>query len=356
MVQKKTLPLARGEKQSQSLEALLIPIKGPCEVGTSVRYDPIFDQIIAARHEENQNLPQGIWKTVPKHADWQLAETLCRQVLTSKSKDLQIAGWLLEAQFNLKGIPGLLEGLDLIKELCLRFWDTLYPQLEKDGGTEFRLAPIEWINQKFSNTLLQVLVTSPLDSAKPRYSMADFIHAEHIEHLSRQPKYGAKMLEDAKKNGEITLDIFLQSRDNTEKIFYERLINTLNQALKAILQLDNVLMKNTKDPTSFLYTLRDKLISIKHLAEVAVEEHNKNMEQQQAPRLAARGSASEGASAAKGLDVSSGINMTSSTQPPSPAGPQMPEGTPLKLKLASHAQAYEYLEQILEYLKQTEVS
>jgi len=57
---------------------------------------------------------------------------LCGEAIAKKSKDLQVAAWLVEALVRRDGFAGLIEGLALIRGLIENFWDTLYPELE-DG-------------------------------------------------------------------------------------------------------------------------------------------------------------------------------------------------------------------------------
>ncbi|MBL0941351.1 MAG: type VI secretion system protein TssA [Alphaproteobacteria bacterium] len=348
MAQKKLPFLQKAEEKFCLSQTLSKPLSGSQETGILIRYEPIFDQIVEARQEESSHLPQGIWKTTRKRADWNLVDKLCQQVLTTSSKDLQIAVWLLEARFHIAKIPGLTEGLNLIKDLCSRFWDNLYPQLEEDGDYEFRLTPIDWLNQKFSNTLFKVPVTSPIDPAKPNYTMADFIHAEHLEHLSQQEKYGKTLLEQARKDGEVTLDMFSQSKGITPQSFYESLIFQLSQALEATSEVDKILNQKTNQSTSFLYNLRDNLLAIKRLAELAIEEIQGKQQ----------------VTAASPPKVPKDLTPTESplqdNTNPAPVSdtltdiePQLQDLAP-SLELTSRSQAYKFLEQILNYLKQTD--
>jgi len=68
--------------------------------------------------------------------------------LERRTKDLQIAGWLLEAWLHLHGFRGVEAGLRLLAGLCENFWNDLYPNLDGDS-LESRIAPIEWINQSW---------------------------------------------------------------------------------------------------------------------------------------------------------------------------------------------------------------
>src|SRR6185436_10729240 len=121
---------------------LLNPIAGDNPSGANLRYAPVFDKIKEARREED-DAPQGDWKRDRKTADSKTVIKLAGETLATKSKDLQLAAWITEAQLRLEGFSGLRQGLDLIRGLIENFWDTLYPEIE-DGDLELRVAPVEW--------------------------------------------------------------------------------------------------------------------------------------------------------------------------------------------------------------------
>ena len=84
------------------LEKLLAPISQEAPAGEDLRYDMVYDQIKTARYSDDA-LSQGEWQTEIKKADWKLVIYLCRETLKSRSKDLNIAAWLTEAQLYHEG-------------------------------------------------------------------------------------------------------------------------------------------------------------------------------------------------------------------------------------------------------------
>jgi type VI secretion system protein ImpA len=136
---------------------LLNPIPGDNPSGESLRYAPVYDQIKEARREEDE-IAQGDWKTERKKADWVLVTKLCGEALARKSKDLQLAAWLTEAQVHREGYAGLNSGLTLIHGLLENFWDTLYPELE-DGDAELRATPLDWVGSRLDGPLRKVPIT-----------------------------------------------------------------------------------------------------------------------------------------------------------------------------------------------------
>src|ERR1051326_3476172 len=145
---------------SVELELLLQPISPERPAGELLRYDGTYDRIQEARREDDQRLSQGIYQTTHKRADWESDEAICLEALEKRTKDLQIAGWLLESWLHLRGFRGVEAGLRLLVGLCETFWSEMHPELEGDNF-EARIAPLEWINRKLSFSLKQIPLTLP---------------------------------------------------------------------------------------------------------------------------------------------------------------------------------------------------
>ena len=183
------LPLA--DVFSPDLCALLAPLPGPEPTGESLRYSPVYAQIRDARLEEDQSLPMGEWTRALKKADWPAMETLCIDVLTTSTKDLQIAGWLTEAWTRRHGLAGLAAGAQLLEGLCRNFWDDIHPRIE-DDDVEIRVAPLFWINDNIAQTLFLHLPLMPRADQSPAYlSLSDWqraVAAEFAAGASRDSK------------------------------------------------------------------------------------------------------------------------------------------------------------------------
>jgi type VI secretion system protein ImpA len=161
---------------SRNIDKFLLPIPGPHPSGEFLRYEGTYDRIAAARREDDPALTQGVWKKSLKRADWNEVQTLSAEALQTRTKDLQIAAWLLEAWLHLYGLSGVHDGLELIRELCERFWADLHPQ-PQDGDLEYRTAPISWVNEKLSIQLKLLPITSPETQDIPAYCWADWENA-----------------------------------------------------------------------------------------------------------------------------------------------------------------------------------
>jgi len=204
---------------------LLSPIPGEFPTGEFLRYDPIYDQIAEARREDDAALDQGVWQRPLKRADWKAAGQLCASTLESRSKDLQIAIWLLEAWMHVYGFPGACEGLRAILGLCRNFWEEMYPPLD---DAEYRFAPLRWMNDRLSVQLKLIPVTNPNGAIEvPACSWADMEAARRQEQLSLQHPH--QEISESK----ITVDLFQQSVLLTPVAYFQSLEHDVACTLEA---------------------------------------------------------------------------------------------------------------------------
>jgi len=145
-------------------EGLLNPIPGENPSGQSLRYDPVYDKIREARRaDEELQLSEeaskrDVWGHAIKKADFLQVIKLSTEALSKRTKDLQIAAWLTEALLVQERIPGLTQGLELMRGLIENFWDTLYPEIE-EGDLQMRAAPIEWVGALLETQVHKVPLT-----------------------------------------------------------------------------------------------------------------------------------------------------------------------------------------------------
>jgi type VI secretion system protein ImpA len=166
--------LISPEHQAE-LDLLLKPITEDQPCGPASRYDPLFTEIRLAREEDDPSLPMGQWERPLKRADWALIESRCKDMLIHRSKDLQIAAWLMEAWTRQHGFEGLYRGLSLIDCLLRQYWEPLHPVIEDAEDCDARVAPLEWLNESMSMTLRVQVPLLKLVGYKPsRVALADW--------------------------------------------------------------------------------------------------------------------------------------------------------------------------------------
>jgi type VI secretion system protein ImpA len=152
------------------LETLLAPIPGDHPAGVNLRDVVEFDGMVRARRRGHDKAA-GIVPGADADDDWRTLERLATDALTNRSKDLQLAIWLLEAETHLNGFGGAAAGLKLLREVITRYWASLHPLPDDDDEPlALRLSIMEWLDLKLPS-LLEVL---PLTDAAPPYSLVHY--------------------------------------------------------------------------------------------------------------------------------------------------------------------------------------
>jgi type VI secretion system protein ImpA len=157
------------------LGPLLQPISEAEPCGPAMRSDPVFTEIRLAREEDDPTLPMGQWERPLKKADWALINERCRAFLATRTKDLQLAAWLLEAWTRQTGWVGFEKGLCLVNELVVRYWEEVHPRIDEDGDSDARVAPLQWLNESLPLTLrVHVPLITLADRKPPRIALAEW--------------------------------------------------------------------------------------------------------------------------------------------------------------------------------------
>jgi type VI secretion system protein ImpA len=213
---------------------LLNPIEGPSPSGASLRYDPVYDKIKEARREESQP-PPGMTQQDRKVSDNAQVIRLTTDLLTSKSKDLQLAAWFVEASLKQRGFGGLKDGLILCLGLVTKFWDTLYPEIE-DGDVESRAAPLGFVGTKLDIPLKLVPIVE-----KQRYSLLDYEQSRKIGYEDQAKTDEAKKSRtQAVKDGKLIPEAFDKTFEETPKKFYLQAEQDLDACRQTLTQLNKL--------------------------------------------------------------------------------------------------------------------
>jgi type VI secretion system ImpA family protein len=247
------------------VQSLLDPIPGVRRAGESLRYEGTYDRISEARREDDRSISQGIYQTRLKRADWAAAEAICVAALESRTKDLQIAGWLMEAWLQLYGFSGVEAGLNLLSGLCQNFWDDLYPSLDaasSEAGLEDRIAPFEWINEKLRLRLKQIPLTLPSQPAEESYSFADWENACHMENLARRDPSAMQETMASLKPG---VEGFRTAVFLTETSLHVEMVKDLEDAVSACGFLQQLLDEKCGKYSPSLYQFNEILVAIQQL-------------------------------------------------------------------------------------------
>lgn len=212
-------------------ETILAPIPGEKPAGDSMRYEGVYDAIQEARRSED-DLPMGEWEREVKAADWRSAINLCTDAISTRSKDLQIGVWLTEALLKQHGFAGLRDGLRLLRELQEKFWDGLFPE-DEDGDLEFRAGPLNWMNEKLPLSIRQTRLTE----GDLSYAWNHWDESRTVDNLGRQDP---NAMQAAIAEGKISGEQFDKMVEESQRAFYERLFEDLNQTKAELSQLETI--------------------------------------------------------------------------------------------------------------------
>ncbi len=156
------------------LEGLIAPVAPGTPAGADLRYQPIYDEIKAARRlAEASPTEKAQWKKV--------VELVTKAFL--RSRDLQLAIWLLEGLSRLDAFRGATTGLMVTRRLVDEQWDSVYPQVDPEDGDPlgFRRALLLWINEK----LPQILKSAPLTGPPSSFGL---VHYEVTQRVGDEKK------------------------------------------------------------------------------------------------------------------------------------------------------------------------
>jgi type VI secretion system protein ImpA len=238
---------------------LLNPIEGPNPSGANLRYDPVYDKIKEARREEAQP-PPGMTEQDRKVSDNAQVIKLTTDLLTNKTKDLQLAAWLTEALLKQRGFGGLKDGLALCCGLVDKFWDTLYPEME-DGDAESRGAPLGFVGVKLDIPLKLVPVVE-----KAKYGMLDHQQSKDVGYEDQVKGDEAKKKRAALvKEGKLTPEAFDKAFEETPKRFYAQAEKDLDVCLESLSNLKKSCDEKFGDEGPAFGPLKSALDASRHL-------------------------------------------------------------------------------------------
>ncbi|MCB1035543.1 MAG: type VI secretion system protein TssA [Acidobacteria bacterium] len=306
---------------SFDLQEALAPISAEHPSGDALLYDPVYDALQELRREDDPSLPQGVWQRELKKADWKQLAAQALEVLTTRSKDLQIAAWMTEAWTHLHGFPGAEKGLRLVAGLCQDFWEDVHPQVE-DGDLQARLAPLEWVGNRLAATLKTVPVTWPETDEASSFSWGEWESALHLAHMVTANPSNAG---DEAARGKAAKTKFQVSASLTPTSFFQHLAEEIDRCLEATDALDGVLRERCASGGPSLAELRSTFESIASFAARTLKER---MEEQ-------------------GQEVGDPVEVAES------ADLDDPESAPGG-RIRSRAEAYRRLNEAAEYLLRTE--
>jgi type VI secretion system protein ImpA len=195
----------------------------PC--GDDISFDEVYDRVRDARRADDPTLRQGEWQTELKVADWRLVIKLATDVLSTKSKDLQMVVWLGEALIATEGVRGATQSMELLNGLLDTWWEQLYPELDGDDADE-RAAKLAWYNIYASDALRRV----PLSAGSTPVNLLQWQDSREVDNLGRQSQ---DALNAALDEGRLTGEAFDKAMLGNPADVVQRMLEESDRAMIA---------------------------------------------------------------------------------------------------------------------------
>jgi len=191
------------------LDTLLAPVAEDQPTGTDIREDaspssPYYalkDARNSARAAERRVVEAGDDEGGSLADEWRQILTLAPEVLTTRTKDLEVCAWYIEALVRAQGFAGLRDGCTLVSGLVERYWDDLFPMPDEDG-LEMRLSALAGLNGEGADgTLIMPLRKVPLVIGDEVLAHWHFEQANELAKIS-DPERRERRIAD----GAVTMD------------------------------------------------------------------------------------------------------------------------------------------------------
>lgn len=260
---------------------LLNPISEDNPCGEDLRLDASVESIYyklrdcrnTARKEERQALidPDN-FDDIPE--GWIVLAELAVEALKSKTKDLEVTAWLIEAITRIEGFKGFNKGYVLAKEFIKQYWEKgLYPQEDEDGLLT-RVSPISGLNGYDGNgSLIMPLKSIPITqtSQEDNYVFWQYEQALQIERIDDPEKRQKRLA-----SGAVTLDDITRSVQATSASYYQELSGELENAKENyrtfVEALDSVTEELPQPTSNIKNALEECSDAINHLAKDKIAE------------------------------------------------------------------------------------
>jgi type VI secretion system protein ImpA len=233
-------------------DLMLKQINKKSKSGENLKFNGVYEKIKQARTADDPNLPQGDWKHDLKTADWGTVSTTAINALNTKTKDLQIAIWLLEAKIHQFGFAGVAPCVAYIQQMMEQFWADFYPQINKDD-LAYRTNLIDSMNNKLQPCIRQIHITQ--SRTEQQYSWSDWEMAIHIDSINQDKKNQI--------NEYPTKLNILQGISGTPIEFYQGLYQDLELGIEALTVLSDYLDEKCKEQSPSLLGIKELLVDIK---------------------------------------------------------------------------------------------
>ncbi|WP_062261222.1 type VI secretion system protein TssA [Endozoicomonas arenosclerae] len=249
------------------IDSLLEPISDDQPQGEDIREDrsPTSDYytIKDARNSARATERGGLFDADARAealAEWHPVLDKGKEILSQKSKDIEVACWMIEAAVRLHGFTGLRDSLTVLRRLIDEYWDGLYPEPDEDG-METKVAAITGLNGDGNEGTLLTPIRNCAISEDSTIDAFSFFKYQQVYDAS-------KIAEDDKKAERyeeigLTLEEVERTVSTTADQFYLDLVDdleTCNEEFKLLTEKLSELCGYDAPPSSQISSLLDEVL------------------------------------------------------------------------------------------------
>ncbi|WP_444929358.1 type VI secretion system protein TssA [Microbulbifer sp. SSSA002] len=249
-----------------NIDELVAPISEDNPVGEDIREDrsPTSDyySIKDARNSARAAERSAMFDDADTDllAPWRDVAKVAENILSKKSKDLEVASWYTEALIRLHGFVGLRDGLQLIDSLVEQHWEGLYPLPDEDG-LETKVAPLTGLNGDGGDGTLMMPIRSAAITPEGDYGDFSFFQFQ-------QARDADKLTDEDAKTARIetlgySFEQVEQCVNSASAEWAQNLIQTIEGALEYFKAINNNLRQSCghdAPPTTNISSLLDEVL------------------------------------------------------------------------------------------------
>ena len=322
----------------RDVTALLDPIPGDSPAGPDLRYAGLYDTLQELRREDDATAPRGIWQTKLKAADWSGVIETASEALATRTKDLQIGVWLVEALAARDGLAALPRGFDALSALIEHFWPVLWPQIGEDGDLEARLASLEWLDSR----LPARLAMTEIATSEPPVTWHVYLSTQRAMAIPGPAK--GKGEKPSK-----TMEGLMQFVDQTPTAFYVDRARELAESGDALARFKHKLRDQCGDAATSFAKFGDALAALQGFIRSELIKRGVPVD---APPPAHESELPQPEEMTMPDEIDEAAGVAETDAPHDEEPPQATPSGPLVLRDRAHA--YRVLTQVAQYLERTE--
>lgn len=253
------------------IEALRQPITEDQPTGIDLRVDAQSMDAYYAVKDQRQTLRRQEREAAidtsndKERGQWSPVAEQCIHLLQTKSKDLELATWLVEALIRMHGFVGLRDGFILLQQMVEAYSSTLYPQADEEGIST-TLAPLYVLNgDRSTGTLIAPIHLIPLLATDKNEEITTW----HYQQLTA--KKTTPQSDDA-----LTLEKIYET---CQQVGHDQLSQTKDEllgAIEAVAQLDATLNEHYGDAAPSFAEIKSALKSCAQVLDCLLKHLEKN--------------------------------------------------------------------------------